>query len=945
MTSAIFPRFRFFALLTSLSFVPIIGCPAGVAEAEAAPDRQRVSFDAGWRFQLFEEPALAAPTPLLSWRWRGEPMDNGAPLEVARLDDISGADWKEAHTGEDVFNGRVGFAWYRADLPEVDGPMRVIRFNGVDDNATVYLNGQKLAEHSGWNQAFDVRLDSAWKTDGPNRLAVLVENQNGPGGITAAATLGRLVIKETSSDPTSPGFDDSKWRVVHVPHDYVVENAFSPLADANHGSLPVSRAWYRRTFTLPAADAARSVWLDFDGVYRDSAVYLNGHLLGEHKSGYTPFRFDLNSTANFGGTNELVVLVDPRQFEGWWYEGGGIYRHVWLNTANRLHVAPSGTFVTADLPEPVPGQAPSAAVVQIQTKLANDNGDSADASVESKLVDSAGEVLGVVKSQLMLPAHEQQELTQSATVPQPQLWSLETPRLYTLETTVRANGQVVDHTTTPFGIRTIRYDADKGFFLNGQAIKIQGTCNHQDFAGIGIAVPDAMESWRVQKLKEMGANAWRMSHNPPTPELLDACDRLGMLVMDENRHLGDTFTDHTGHGTSYTNLSELTGMLLRDRNHPSIIMWSMCNEEGLEGSPEGAKIFAAMKQVVRQYDPTRPVSCAMNGGWFEDGFTGVEDLMGVNYSPDIYDRFHKEHPAMPMFASETASTLTTRGEYTNDAAHVYVTSYNLTEGAWKPVADRAFVAGSFVWTGFDYKGEPSPYAWPCINSHFGIMDMCGFPKDNYYYYQAWWKTYPIVHILPHWNWPGREGQDIKVIVFGNTEHVELFQDGRSLGVKDMPRNEHLEWEVKYQPGRLDARGFNGTNNSVALASECLETTGAPAALRLHADHTVMAANGEDMIAVEVDVVDARERVVPIADNLINFKLEGPGFIAGVGNGNPGDHDPDKADFRHAFNGKCLIVVGALTRAGTLSLRATADGLKPAGYRLHAIPAAPVSVLH
>ena len=939
MTTAPRRLFRFLALPTLLALVQSMAVASWAASADPVPDRQRVLFDAGWRFHAYEEPALTGSTPLETWRWRVEPMTGDAPMDVAKVDDASGPEWQNAKTGDDVFKGRVGFVWYRLDLPDMTGPDRVIRFKGVDDNATVYLNGQKLVEHSGWNEPFDVPLDSAWQPGGHNHLAVLVENQNGPGGITAAADLGRLTTVGAEADPLQPGFDDRQWRVVHLPHDFVVENAFSPSAEANHGSLPVSRACYRRTFTLPAADAARSVWLDFDGVYRDSQVYLNGHRLGEHQSGYTSFRYPINAAANFGGANELVVLVDARRFEGWWYEGGGIYRHVWLNTANPLHVAPWGTYVTADLAEPAADSQPATATVHMQTRVANDRTESVEATLVSKLFAPDGSLAGTTEASVTLAGGTQQEFAQSAVVAQPALWSLETPQLYRLETTVSEQGKVVDQASTPFGIRTIRYDAEKGFFLNGRPVKLQGTCNHQDFAGLGIAVPDTMEYWRVKKLKEMGANAWRMSHNPPTPELLDACDRLGMLVMDENRHLGDTYTDHTSQKTTYSSLADLRDMLLRDRNHPSIIMWSMCNEEGLEGTAAGAKIFAAMKKMTRDYDPTRPVSCAMNGGWFDAGFRDVEDLMGVNYSPDIYDRFHQEHPAMPMFASETASTLTTRGEYTNDPARVFVTSYNLTEGSWKPVADRPFMAGSFVWTGFDYKGEPTPYGWPCINSHFGIMDMCGFPKDNYYYYQAWWKTAPIVHLLPHWNWPGREDQAVKVIVFGNTEHVELFQDGRSLGVKDMPRNQHLEWDVKYRPGTLEAKGFNGSDRFVALATDRVETTGVPTFLRLVADRTTLTADGEDMIPVEVDVLDAQGRIVPTAGDLVKFAIKGAGVIAGVGNGNPGDHDPDKADYRHAFNGKCLVVVGAGDHTGKITLQASADGLKPATLKLRAKAAA------
>ena len=398
--------------------------------------------------------------------------------------------------------------------------------------------------------------------------------------------------------------------------------------------------------------------------------------------------------------------------------------------------------------------------------------------------------------------------------------------------------------------------------------KIQGVCNHQDFAGIGIAVPDTLQAWRVRKMKGLGANAWRMSHNPPNPELLDACDRLGMLVMDENRKLGD----------STEILSQVASLVLRDRNHPSVIMWSMCNEEGRQGTPQGARQFSTMKEVVLKHDTTRPISSAMNGGWLEPmGLANVEDLVGVNYNPDQYDAIHKAHPGKPMFASETASTLTTRGEYANDRRRTFVTSYNMTDSSWQPVAERAFMAGSFVWTGFDYKGEPTPYQWPCIGSHFGVLDSCGFPKDNYYYYQSWWKTEPVVHIMPHWNWPGREGKEIKVVVFSNCEKVELLLNGQSLGTRSMRRNSHLEWHVKYAAGTLEAKG---SNQGQLAAADKVETTGAAAALRLKTDRVDLAADDEDLTVVEVDVVDAEGRIVPTADNRVSFSVDRRGTRGG-----------------------------------------------------------------
>jgi beta-galactosidase len=562
--------------------------------------------------------------------------------------------------------------------------------------------------------------------------------------------------------------------------------------------------------------------------------------------------------------------------------------------------------------------------LHIETTLVNASSSAKDATLVSKALDDRGEVAGTISIPVRLAAGERLEFRQEIVVRQPRLWSLETPRLYHLVTIIEQDGQPVDTVQTPFGIRTIRFDANKGFFLNGKPVKIQGTCNHQDFAGLGIAVPDTLEYWRVEKLKEMGANAWRMSHNPPTPSLLDACDRLGMLVMDENRHLGD----------SPENLAEVANMVQRDRNHPSIIMWSMCNEQPQARTEAGGRVFAAMRATVLKYDETRPVSCAMNSGWFGNGFTDVEDLMGVNYNTQVYDRFHREHPNMPMFASETASTTTTRGEYANNREKAYVTSYHTTDGSWRPVGERPFMAGSFVWTGFDYKGEPTPYNWPSINSHFGIMDICGFPKDNYYYYLSWWKQEPIVHLMPHWNWPGKEGQDIKVIAFSNCPRVELFLNGRSLGAKEMPRYGHLEWTVKYAPGTLEAKGYDAGGALVATDSD--ETTGAPASLRLTTTRTTLDADAEDLTPVEVDVLDAQGRIVPTADNLVTFEVSGAGHVAGVGNGDAGDHDPDKASYRHAFNGKCLVIVGAGDKAGSIQLAANSAGLRSATLDLQAV---------
>ena len=908
------------------------------ARAAQSSPRQRVLMDADWRFHLAEIPVVKNPIAIPGWRWKAlgaAPTDEA--LAATPPTDTAGTDWQGTAPGQDIFGGRVGYAWLEATLPEVPGPRRVLRLS-VDDNADVYLNGQKLMHHDGWNETFDVPLDAGWHEGGPNVLAILAQNTAGAGGLGPTVVVGTNPQPATNGDPSQPGFSEGGWQTVHLPHDFVVEQKFTPTADANHASLPVPTGWYRKTFTLPASDKGKSVWIDFDGIYRDSTAYLNGRKLGEHLSGYTSFRYDISKTANYGGRNVLAVYVNPRHYEGWWYEGGGIYRHVWLNVADPLHVAPWGTFVTSQIPEPGPDGVPTApANLSILTTLTNDAGTDASGEVVSQVLDEDGAVVATSTTAATVPAGQRQDVTQQATVTQPRLWSLQARHLYRLHTEVRRDGQVVDTQDTPFGIRTIRYDANSGFFLNGQHVEIQGVCNHQDFAGVGIAVPDSLEDYRVRRLKEtMGANGWRMSHNPPTPGLLDACDKEGMLVMDENRHLGDTYSDHTPSGTGDADLSDLADLIQRDRNHPSVIMWSMCNEEGLQSTPEGAKIFSAMMGVVHKYDTTRPISSAMNGGWFDPGDATVEDLLGINYGLGNSDRYHQLHPTQPIFGSETASTTTARGVYATDDTNGWVTSYNMTDGSWQAIASRPFVAGSFDWTGFDYKGEPTPFRWPDINSNFGILDMCGFPKDNAYYLKSWWTTQPVLHLMPHWNWAGKEGQPIRVIAFSNCDHVELFLNGQSLGRKDMPREGHLEWTVPYAPGTLTAKGYNG---DAVAATDTVTTTGAPAALVLKTtDRTNLVANGEEVQPVEVDVVDSQGRVVPTADNLISFGVKGAGHIAGVGNGNPSDHDPDHASQRHAFNGLCMVVVGANDRAGGIQVTASAPGLKSASLQLTAEPA-------
>lgn len=738
-------------------------------------------------------------------------------------------------------------------------------------------------------------------------------------------------------DFLSPAYNDSAWQTVDVPNDYIVEGAFDSKADEAHGYLPVEPGWYRKTVSIPATDQGRRLWLEFEGVYRDSRMWLNGHFLGRHVSGYTSFRYDISAIARPGTNNLLVVRVDPTDFEGWWYEGGGIYRHVRLISVDPVHVAPWGVHVVTKVNDPGDGVQANAQL-QITTTVANDSANPDRVTVLSAVVNADGIVVATARTIHRLDTKGNSGFQQSLALPKAELWSCERPYLYRLRTSVMVGGKTVDQITTDFGVRTIRFDANLGFFLNGKSVKIKGTCNHQDFAGVGVALPDRLYDWRVEKLKEMGANAMRLSHNEMAPELLDACDRQGMLVMAENRHLDD----------SPEILGQLENLVRRDRNHPSIVIWSISNEEKEQGSGLGARQGRAMVNLIRQLDDTRPVTAAMNNG-IGHGLTGVIDVQGFNYHPETYDPVHREFPEKPLIATEIAAAVGTRGcyahepftvpkdtaRYEGNPARCQVSAYDVNapdwaetaEEAWQAVAERPWMAGGFVWAGFDYRGEPTPFEWPAVSSQYAIMDTCGFPKDVYYYYQSWWTAKPVLHIFPHWNWTGKEGRDIDVWCYSNCKQVELFLNGQSLGRKAMAQYSHLAWKVKYEPGVLSAKGYDDGGKVVAETRE--ETTGEPAAVALEPDPASLTADGKDVSLVTVKIVDAQGRTVPVASNTVTFTVTGQGRLLGVGNGDPTCHESDKGNTRSAFNGLCLAIVESSCTPGAMTIQADSPGLKSA----------------
>jgi beta-galactosidase len=742
--------------------------------------------------------------------------------------------------------------------------------------------------------------------------------------------------------PSSASFDDSGWRPVDLPHDWAVELPFENAKSlTQYGSKPLGRAypetsigWYRRTFELPASDAGRRVSIEFGGVFRDCIVAVNGHFLGRNLSGYASFRFDFSDVAHYGGKNIVVVRADATENEGWFYEGAGIYRHVWMVKTHPLHVVHLGTSVTSEVRT-------REAALSLLTEVENESSAEQVCQVRSNIVSPNGLVVASTTSEpIRIPPGGCQSFPQQAIISQPALWSIESPRLYRLATTITADATEVDQYETPFGIRTIRFDPDHGFFLNGSRLELKGTCNHQDHAGVGVALPDRLQSYRIEKLKAMGSNAYRTSHNPPTPELLDACDRLGMLVLDETRMFS----------SNQEGLSQLERMIRRDRNHPSIFCWSVANEEwAVQGKVSGQRIAESMRKLARRLDISRPVTAATDSGYSDgEGITRSVDVQGFNYQREDLDAFHRNFPTRPTMGTECGSSYATRGIYGNDEVKGYVSAYDVNcpdygataEQWWSFFAERQFLAGGFLWTGFDYRGEPSPYSWPCVGSHFGALDTCGFAKDNYFYYQAWWGSQQVLHLFPHWNWEGKEGHEIDVWCHSNLDSVELFLNGTSLGSKNVGRNSHAEWKARYAPGVLEARGWK--DGKVVLTAR-RETTNAPAKIVLRPDRLEIAADGEDLSIIAAEVVDIHDRIVPTASNAISFEIAGPGRLIGVGNGDPSCHEADQSlksteGKRSAFNGMCMALVQSLKQPGSIHVSASSAGLQRVSVVVDAVPA-------
>ena len=716
-------------------------------------------------------------------------------------------------------------------------------------------------------------------------------------------------------------FDDSKWRSLNLPHDWAVELPFvRDESLQSHGYKPLGRrypetsvGWYRRSFKVPEADRGCRVLLEFDGAFRSALVFTNGYFIGRNDNGYAPFCFDLTDFLLYGGTNYVVVRMDASFGDGWFYEGAGIYRHVWLIKTDPLHLERCESHVRTYVKGNV-------AILSLGTLLQNETMQAENCRVRWQILDPAGKTVATADStQQAIAAKSVATFVATTKLTNPALWSPETPSLYSAIVRVEAAGRVRDAERVRFGVRTIMFDADKGFFLNGKSVKIKGTCNHQDHAGLGAALPDRLQVYRVGVLKGMGSNAVRSSHNMPTPEWVEACDQLGMMMMCETRMMS----------SNPEGMAQLEAMVKRYRNSPSIIIWSMGNEEEvLQGTEQGERVMATMVERSHELDPTRLCTAAVNGK-LDTGISKSLDVEGVNYNLNKIEPYHSSNPRRPLIGSETASTVSTRGIYKTDKLRNWVSAYDanhppwaeLAEEWWKFYAAREWLPGGFAWTGFDYRGEPTPYGWPSISSQFGIVDLCGFPKDNFYYYKAWWGQEPVLHLFPHWNWEGREGEIINVWVHSNLDEVELFVNGQSQGSQKVQPLTHLEWKVRYEPGTIEA---HGTKNGSVVLSTKRETTGKPEAIRLSSDRSEINANGEDLAVVQVEVLDEASRHVPTADNLISFNVTGEGSLIGVGNGDPNCQQSDKEPRRSLFNGLAQVLLQANKTPGTIVLEANTE---------------------
>ena len=724
----------------------------------------------------------------------------------------------------------------------------------------------------------------------------------------------------------APEYDDALWRTVTLPHDWSVEGEFNPKANVSQGYRDRGFGWYRRNFKLPKEDNGKHIEIQFDGIATNATIWVNGTILHRNWCGTTSMYVDITPYAVYGdNVNTISIRVDATVQEGWWYEGSGMYRHSWLVKRSPVHIITDGVYAHPVKKENNSWEIP------VAVTLNNISKSTAESEVEVTVLDDAGKIIVSGTKSVSTISLRNSIANLSLAVNNPKLWSIETPTLYTVKTVVKQNGKIVDELQTTCGFRTIRFDANTGFYLNDKNIKLKGVCNHQDHAGVGVAIPDALWEFRLRKLKEMGVNAYRCSHNPPSKEFLDYCDKMGMLVMDENRNFNAS-PEYAG---------QLEWMVRRDRNHPSIILWSVFNEEPMQGTENGYEMVRRMSDVVKQLDTTRPVTAAMNGGFFTpSNVSQAVDVVGINYHVDDYDSFHQAHPELKLTSSEDTSAYQVRGEYKTDKSKNIIDSYD-SESApwgtthrtgWKMVSERPYLAGGFVWTGFDYRGEPTPFTWPSASSYFGIMDLCGFPKMAYYLHQAQWvEDKPILNLVPHWNWSKDSiGKPIKVMALSNADEVVLKLNGKIISKQKVDKYEMNTWMVPYQPGKLEAVGYK---NGKVVSTYKVETTSEAVQLKLTMDRASLVGNGTDAMPVTVEILDSKGRHVPTSNIPVEFTISGPASIIGLGNGNPNSHEAEKGNKRSLFNGLAQVIIQSTEQGGEVILIASSSGYKSTSIKI------------
>ncbi|MFZ0828741.1 MAG: beta-galactosidase GalB [Verrucomicrobiia bacterium] len=969
-----------------------------LADTASGP-RERTSFNAGWRFARFgpmpdgsflPEPGQPAKAVTAS----SEEAGKGNTAGMA-TDGDSNTRWCAA-------DGSMN-QWLAVDLGKIT-PLGALEIEW-EYNLAYQYKVEVSSDGKSWKTAVDrtqnneaARIDKA-ALDSPGRFVRIT--------ITSVpenkwASIYELRVFDPAGKPLQPvapydgaaaspkdaAFNDSDWRQLNLPHDWGIEGPFKQEFPGETGKLPWwGIGWYRKHFEVPAAEQGKNFYLDVDGAMSHAQVWLNGQLVGGWPYGYASWRVDLTPFVKFGADNVVAIRLDNPPDSSRWYPGGGIYRNVWLVKTAPVHVAHWGTYVTT------PEISARAATVKIQVNMENETAAESVVTVKNEIFELGTDnvkgksVASLATEGVKVAAHQSQSSEGRIVLPDPKLWSLEKPQRYVAVTSLEQNGRLVDSYETPFGIRTIQFTADHGFLLNGKRVPLNGVCNHHDLGALGTAINVRALERQIQILKEMGGNAIRTSHNPPAPELLDLCDRLGMLVMDESFDCwmrGKTRNDYQRLWDDWHE-KDWRAELRRDRNHPCIILWSIGNEVGEQDSPAGLEIAAELTRIAHEEDPTRPTTSACSDARAAfNGFQQHVDVFGYNYKPTLYGRAHETNSSLPIFGSETASCVSSRGEYffpvstdkSGGKADFQMSSYDLYAPPWATPPDWEFkgedqfpfVAGEFVWTGFDYLGEPTPYNGdlsnllnftdpaerarmqkeldalgriqvPSRSSYFGIIDLAGFPKDRYYLYQARWRPdFPMAHILPHWNWPDRLGQVTPVHVYTSGDAAELFLNGQSLGLKKKgPYEYRLRWDnVVYQPGELKVVAYK---DGKKWATDVMRTTGPGAKLKLQADRDTIRADGQDLSFVTVTIADQDGLLVPRSKNRVHFDINGPGEIVATDNGDATSFESFQSHERNAFNGLCLVIVRSKPgESGKVTLRATSGGLAAAEIPITTTPA-------